>query len=295
MALNYRKFFLCILALLFITAVLIWSAVFQSGAASILSNVGGQDVVKVVFFDVGQGSSVFIEAANKSQVLIDGGPGSQVLNKLGKEMPFFDRSIDVIILTHPDADHLNGLADVLKNYKVYQVIDSCIEDPGGAYQEWLRLIEEKEIERLCAQAGQKIKLSERAEIDVLFPLQSLKGISVENTNSASLVIKLINGNSTILLTGDAEEATEHQLINFNIDLKSQILQVAHHGSKSSSSEKFLELVAPETAVIQVGKNNRYKHPHQEVIDRLKNAKIFRTDLDGNVEFLCGLEKCEAVR
>lgn len=283
------------LGFLFIAAILIWSAVFQSGAASIFSNVSDQDAVKVVFFDVGQGSSVFIEAANKNQILIDGGPGSQVLNKLGKEMPFFDRSIDVIILTHPDADHLNGLVDVLKKYKVYQVVDSCIEDSNGAYQEWLRLIEEKKIERLCAKAGQKIKLDERAEIDILFPLQSLKEVSVENTNNASLVMRLINGSSTILLTGDAEEATEHQLINSNINLKSQVLQVAHHGSKSSSSGKFLELVAPETAVIQVGKNNRYKHPHQEVIDRLKNAKIFRTDLDGDVEFLCGLEKCEAMR
>lgn len=294
MLLNRDKILFYTLSFLFVAVILIWSVVFQSGTASIFHSAY-QDNVKVVFFDVGQGAAVFIEASNRNQVLIDGGPGSQILNKLGKVMPFFDRNIDVVILTHPDTDHLNGLIDVLGKYTVEQIIDPCINDSSSAYQKWLRLIEEKKISRLCAQAGQKIKLDNKAEIDILYPFQSLTGVIVENTNNASLVMKLINTGSTILLTGDAEEATEFQLISGDVNLKSQVLQVAHHGSKSSSSEKFLELVNPEIAVIQVGKNNRYGHPHQEVIDRLKNIKIFRTDLDGDIGLSCRVEKCEVMR
>jgi len=153
-------------------------------------------------------------------------------------------------------------------------------------------------------------------------------MSFKNTNDVSIVAKLNYGQNHILLTGDAEEKTEYQLINFGVIPQAQILQVGHHGSKSSSSENFVKAVNPETAVIQVGKNNRYGHPHQEVLGRLnsfchsdppqagknlndeilrfaqdddegcigeRGAEIFRTDLDGDVEFLCDIEKCTAVK
>ena len=254
-----------------------------------------QAPLKIVFFDVGQGNSVFIEAPNKNQILIDGGPGSQILNKLGQAMPFFDRDIDALVLTHPDADHLNGLIDVLKKYKVDKIIEPCVVDSSAAYGEWNKLIEEKKIYKTCAKFGQKIKLDKGVELNILYPLQSLEGASLKNTNDASIAAKLFYGENKILLVGDAEEKTEYQLINSGVDLKSQILQVGHHGSKSSTSENFLKAVNPEIAIIQVGKNNRYGHPAQEVLGRLKNisAKIFRTDLDGDIEFLCDEHNCES--
>jgi competence protein ComEC len=296
------------------------------GFASIAGGIDNSGKLKVIFFDVGQGSSVFIEALNKNQILIDGGPGSQILNKLGGVMPFFDRDIDAVILTHPDSDHLNGLVDVLQKYEVGQVIDSCVNDSGAAYQEWLKLIADKKINRLCAKAGQKIKLDSETEINILYPFSSLEGMSFKNTNDVSIVAKLNYGQNHILLTGDAEEKTEYQLINFGVIPQAQILQVGHHGSKSSSSENFVKAVNPETAVIQVGKNNRYGHPHQEVLGRLnsfchsdppqagknlndeilrfaqdddegcigeRGAEIFRTDLDGDIEFLCDVSQCLA--
>jgi competence protein ComEC len=288
-----KKFIYYTLVALFLFAVLVWSFVFSS--QQFASVLGGQteNSAKIIFFDVGQGSAVFIETPNKNQVLIDGGPGSQILNKLGEAMAFFDRKIDIVILTHPDADHLNGLIDVLENYEVKQVVETCINDSGSGYGEWLALLGEKKISRLCARASQGIKLDKEIIIEIIFPFESLAGQSIENTNSASIVAKLSFGESDILLTGDAEKATEYQLVNSGVDLRSQILQVGHHGSKSSTSEEFLKAVLPETSVIQVGKNNRYGHPAQEILDRLKNinAEIFRTDLNGDIEFLCDLSKC----
>lgn len=292
MALNRQKIINCVLAGLFLAAVLIWTALFQSGQfAAIGNSLPGQDRTKIVFFDVGQGSATFIEAPNGNQMLVDGGPSSLILNRLGGVMPFFDRQIDVIVLTHPDADHLNGLVDVLRRYEVAQVIDPCMAEPGANYQEFLRLIEEKEISHFCAKAGQRIKLAEDVAADVLCPFESLEGISLKNTNDASIVLKMEYGQNRVLLTGDAEKKTEYQLIQSNIDLRAQILQVGHHGSKTSTSEEFVSAVSPETAVIQAGKDNRYGHPHQEVLGRLAGVKIFRTDLDGDVEFLCDREEC----
>jgi competence protein ComEC len=288
---DRQKIFLYVLGTLFLGAILVWSAVWQSGTASIAGQFGGRNELKVDFFDIGQGDAVFIEAPNHNRVLIDGGPGSQILNKLGRAMPFFDREIDVVILTHPDSDHLNGLIDVLKKYKVGGVVDPCLAEPQANYQEFLKLIEEKKINHLCAQAGQRIKLSDDAVLDILFPFESLEGVSLQNTNDSSIVEKLTCGQNKILLTGDAEKKTEDQLINKQVDLSAQILQVGHHGSKTSTSAEFIQAVDPKIAVIQVGKNNRYGHPHQEVLDRLKNIKIFRTDLDGDINFLCDTENC----
>lgn len=287
-----NKIAVFILAILFLAAVFVWSIIWQNNFSSISGNLI-QGKLKVIFFDVGQGSATFIESPNKNQVLIDGGPGSQILEKLGAELLFFDRTIDAIILTHPDADHLNGLVDVLRKYEVEQVIEPCLDDSSGAYQEWLKIIIDKKIKRVCGQFGQRIKLSKDAFIDILYPFNNLVEAKVSNTNSASLVMALRYYNNSILLTGDAEKATEYQLINSDIDLQTQVLQIGHHGSKSSSGEEFLSVVNPEIVVIQVGVNNRYGHPHQEVLEKIKaiGAEIFRTDLDGDIEFLCDNAGC----
>lgn len=293
--LKNTKIIYFLLAALFLIAALIWSNFLDFGQfASIISGAKNEGV-KVVFFDVGQGNSVFIEASNNNQVLIDGGPGSQILNKLGETMSFFDRTIDVVILTHPDADHLNGLVDVLKKYDTGEIVEPCIGESGAAYGEWNKLIEEKKIHRTCAEFRQKIKLAKDVELNVLYPFKPLEGTSFKNTNDSSLIIKMSYNENKILLTGDAEEKTEYQLINSGVDVSAQIFQVGHHGSKSSTSENFLKAVNPEIAIIQVGKNNRYGHPSQEVLSRLKNisAKIFRTDLDGDIEFFCNENICHS--
>lgn len=273
-----------ILTALLLVAIFVWLAVFefQSG-----------DKVKIDFFDVGQGSAILVEAPNNNQVLIDGGPSDIVLAKLGQALPFFDRKIELLILTHPDADHLSGLIEVLKRYEVGQILETGIADSAAEYQVWNKLIKQKNIPVVFAAAGQIVKVADNLAIKIIYPLGRIDGRDFsKNTNSTSIVGKIFYGQNTVLFTGDAEESTEKPLLLLGADLKADILAVGHHGSKNSTSPEFLAAVAPQVAVIQVGLKNKYGHPTQEVLDRLKGLDIFRTDLDKDVNFECDLAKCQ---
>ena len=226
-------------------------------------------VLEVVFFDVGQGDSIFIETPQGHQILIDGGPSSAVLEKLAKEMPFYDRTIDLIILTHPEHDHYFGLFEVLKRYEVDNILWTGVIRDTAEWQEWVRLIEEEGTEIKIAEAGQKIIFQEDPLIfmEILHPFESLEGQEIKNSNDTSIVASLVFGDVSFLFTGDISKKIEKQL---NVD--SDVLKVAHHGSKTSSSMGFLEAVSPEVAVIQVGENS-YGHPHQEVVSNHKEFDI----------------------
>ncbi len=273
-----------ILTALLLAAIFIWLAIweFQSG-----------DKVKIDFLDVGQGSAILVVAPNQNQVLIDGGPSDAVLAKLGQALPFFDRKIELLILTHPDADHLSGLVEVLKRYEIGQILETGIADNSAEYQVWNNLIKEKNISVVFAQAGQIVVVADNLAIKILYPLAKINGRDFsKNTNATSIVGKIFYGQNTILFTGDAEEQTEQPLLLLGADLKADILAVGHHGSKTSTSAEFLAAVSPEIAVIQVGLKNRYGHPTQEVLDRLKGINIFRTDLNKDVNFACDLVMCQ---
>lgn len=267
---NLKLFFLLALA---ISASVIWYAVFYFEAHQNLL---------VTFFDVGQGDAIFIEVPNGNQIMIDGGPGDVILGKLGRIMPFWDRSIDVLILTHPHADHLDGLLEVLKRYNVGIVLTSGAEHSIPEYQEWADLLKVKTIKVVIARSGQRVDMGSGVILNVLSPFEDFSGKSPKNPHDATLVSRLSHGENSILLMGDAEKSLEYRLL-FEY-LKSNILKVGHHGSKTSTSEEFLLAVSPEFAVIQVGRKNRYGHPTQEVLDRLASvgAKILRNDLDGDV-------------
>jgi len=273
-----------ILAGLLVAALFVWQAV--------LAEQAGENI-KVIFFDVGQGSATLIDASNGNQVLIDGGPSDAILSKLGETLPYSDRRLELVILTHPDADHLNGLIEILKRYEVEKILETGIFDNSANYQVWQKIIKEKDIPVVFAQADQTIKVADNLVIKILHPFGLINGQDFkERTNDSSIVAKLFYGQNTLLLTGDAEIKVEDQLIFAGADLKSDILQVGHHGSKGSTGEEFLAAVAPQIAVIQAGLNNRYGHPHQETLGRLKNIETWRTDLDKDVKFICNLKKCE---
>lgn len=267
-----------LLALIGAVAV-IWYAVFYFEARQNLL---------VTFFDVGQGDSIFVENAG-NQILIDGGPGDRILSKLGREMPFWDRSIDLLILTHPHADHLDGLLEVLKRYDVGIVLESGVEHSIPEYREWRELLEKKSVQIVVASAGQKIDLGGGAVLDILSPFENYSGRSVKNPHDANVSAQLHYGSTTVLLMGDAEKSLEMRLLYESrnskfINLNSDVLKVGHHGSKTSSSEEFLQAVSPDITIIQVGRKNRYSHPTQEVLDRLAavGARILRNDLDGDI-------------
>ncbi len=274
---NLGKAGLAILGFLFISNILAWSVVFDLSKPRLL---------EVNFFDVGQGDSVFIETPKNQQILIDGGPDSQVLARLAKEMPFWDRTIDLVILTHPEKDHMVGLLEVLKRYKVENILWTGIIRDTPEFEQWQREISEEGGNIKIAQAGQKV-IASKAILEILNPLENMAGQELKDSNETSIVSRMSFGENSFLFTGDIYKSDEVKLLGEGINLESDILKISHHGSKTSTSKEFVEKVSPETAVISVGKDNSYGHPTQEVLDILKSygIRILRTDQQGNIKII----------
>jgi competence protein ComEC len=203
-------------------------------------------------------------------------------------MPFWDRTIDLVVSTHPDHDHLAGLVEVLRRFQVKQVLypDSDYDSP--LYDEWLKLLTEKKTKGTIAQAGQQIELGAGAIIKVLNPqITPLTG-SESDIDNNGVVLRLSKGKVSFLLTADIRQEAEFELITDRVELSSTVLKVAHHGSDTSTTPKFLAVVNPQLAVISVGADNKFGHPNNEVlerlIERLEPENIYRTDQRGTVEF-----------
>lgn len=273
---RYGKWY--VLGAVAIAAFFIWQAVFWVEAR--------RDRVFLHVLDVGQGDALLIESG-RTRVLVDGGPDSSVLVKLGSLLPFWDRSIDLIILTHPHADHLDGILEVLKRYDVGTVLETGVNHSIPDYAEWRQVLAEKRIRAVIAEAGQKITLSGGAYLDILAPSKNFANASPKNIHEAMIVPELAYASTAALLMGDAEKPLERALAASGRDLRADILKVGHHGSKTSSSEEFLGRVLPKFAVISAGRKNRYGHPHQETLDRLARfaGRILRTDQLGNITFV----------
>ena len=245
------------------------------------------DYLKVVFLDVGQGDAIYIEAPNGKQMLIDGGPDAKLLSSLSKVMPFADRSIDIVLVTHPDQDHIGGLPVLLDNYKVANIIENGSKGDSKTYSSLEGKVQKKKINKIIAKRGMHIIIDQKKNIyfDILFPDRDIANF---DSNDASIVGKLVYGNNSFMMTGDATTYTEN-LIEWNESdskLKSDVLKLGHHGSHTSSSILWLEKVNPEVAIISVDKNNKYGHPHKDILDRLKSLQIpyLNTSNIGNIVF-----------
>ena len=198
-------------------------------------------------------------------------------------MPFWDRSIDLIISTHPEKDHFTGLIEVLKNYKIENILWTGIIRDSSQYKEWKKLIENENASIRIAKAGQKIKITENIYLDILYPFKNISGQKIKDSNNTSIVSRLVFLDKSFLFTGDIYKSIENKLTNIDSD----VLKVAHHGSKTSTSEKFIKEVSPQIAIIQVGKNNQYKHPHEETLANLNkfDIKVLRTDNNGDIKII----------
>lgn len=244
--------------------------------------------LRVAVLDVGQGDAILIRTPQEQNILIDGGPGSAVLERLAEQLPFYDRTVDLLILTHPHADHVNGLVDVLRRYTVRRVLYTGALHTSQKYLDFLALIRDRGIPLEIVDAPRDIMLGGGIDLRLLYPLRSFRDESVQELNDTSIVAKLSYGDSSFLFTGDAEAVVERELLERDTAvLNADVLKVGHHGSDSSSTGAFLDAVSPDYAAISVGAGNRYGHPHASTLDKLRRrgVRIFRTDEDGTIVFV----------
>lgn len=241
--------------------------------------------------DVGQGDAILIRTADNQDILIDGGSDDKVVDRLSQALPAGDRDIELMVLTHPHADHVNGLVPVTERFTVRRVLETGLPIQQSAYDIWHAMLKEKNIPIDFARAGQRYNVGV-ATLNVLWPALDLskKNIVGDNAadgggiNDSSIVMKLLCGGSTAMLTGDASSEIEERIIDGGADVTASLLKVGHHGSRFSSDVRWLRAVKATWAVISVGAGNTYKHPHPTAVLRLNQAglQILRTDERGDI-------------
>ena len=234
----------------------------------------------VAFLDVGQGDAIYVRAPNGNDLLVDGGASESVLRELAGVMAPTDRSIDVVVATHPDKDHIGGLIPVLERYEVSYFLDPGASNNTVVYRELMKRVEEH-AEYVLARRGMDIYLDKDTVVHILYPDKETLG----DTNSASIVMRVSYKNEDVLLTGDAPKHVERLLLGDSI--QSEILKAGHHGSKTSSDISFVRKVAPEYGIISAGEHNSYGHPHQNTLDTFASvsAKILSTIEEGTIVFV----------
>jgi competence protein ComEC len=266
------------LAALVLVSIGVWSAVLASAPPGELT---------VAVMDVGQGDSIFIESPTGVQVVIDGGPDDSVLADLPTLMSAGDRTLDAVIETHPDADHIAGLVDLMNRYSVKNFIEPGIPKDTLTAQRLEEEIDENHIPRWIARAGMVLDIGGGAYLKVLFPDFDAASIPTSKDNDGGIVAQLFYASTTAIFMADVSSDVEDHLVAVDGNaLDSDLLKVGHHGSRTSTDNEFLDAVTPSVAVISVGKGNKYGHPTQETLDRLSahDIKTLRTDQEGTIVF-----------
>ncbi|MCB8977608.1 MAG: ComEC/Rec2 family competence protein [Ardenticatenaceae bacterium] len=237
----------------------------------------------IVFFDVGQGDATFIQTPSGRQILVDGGLYPSILNdQLGRQMPFWDKEIDMLVATHADADHVSGLVGVFDRYHVNQLItngESFGESP--IYDEVLAAAQKQTTEIRPVQAGEVIEFGDGVRLEVVHPGPVLVA---DNRNENSVSMRLVYGDFTFLFTGDAEQAGEAEMLAAERPLSALVFKAGHHGSNSSSSMPMLQAVQPQIVIVSAGVDNRFGHPAPEMLERATavGAVVLRTDELGTI-------------
>lgn len=239
--------------------------------------------LRVSFLDVGQGDAILVESPSGVDLLIDGGRDRSVLRELPKKLGVLDRTIDVVIATHPDADHISGLADVFTRYEVRHFIESGVVNDTSPTERLEAAIETEGIETTIARRGQRIHLGAGAYADILYPDRDVAHVE---TNTGSIILRLVYGETEFLLTGDAPTSIEDWMVSlYDERLRSDVLKAGHHGSRTSTGERFLAAVRPALVIVSAGEDNSYGHPHQDVLERIASAgaRMLSTAEEGTIE------------
>lgn len=234
--------------------------------------------------DVGQGDSILLTTPSGKHILVDGGPDLKTLEHLGHHLPFFGRRIDLLILSHPNQDHLSALPEVTKRYSVGAILLTGAPFDLTRYDALLAQVQKQNIPVVTADPDQDISMGDGVVIDVVWPPTKLPKDFLKNENELSVVARVLYKNHKVLLTGDIEHGAEVSILQSGADVDSTILKVAHHGSKSSSSTGFLLATSPNLALISAGADNPYGHPHEEVVEKLERMglKVRNTGEEGTV-------------
>ncbi len=247
-------------------------------------NTQADGYLHVFFLDVGQGDAIFIQTPTGRQILVDGGLYPSVLNaQLGQQMPFWDRELDVVVATHPDADHVSGLPGVWERYTVGQLLtDGTDWGESPVFDAVLSAAATQNTPVHQALAGDVLVIEDGVRLEILHPGDT---VDEENRNNNSVSLRLVYGDFSLLLTGDAEREGEEMMLDRGRDLHALVFKAGHHGSNTSSSAEFLAAVRPQIVIISAGKDNRYGHPHRELLDRVAQigAVLLRTDELGTIE------------
>ncbi|MDI6803273.1 MAG: DNA internalization-related competence protein ComEC/Rec2 [Bacteroidota bacterium] len=246
--------------------------------------------LKTTFIDVGQGDAIFLEFPNGKNMLVDGGART-FYRDAGQRFitPFLNRQgisqIDILVNSHPHHDHLGGFPYLMRNFKIGKIIDAGSFEKSDIFKEFKHIIDSSKINYQIIKRGEIINVADNFRIYVLHPSEQYDSTDIHDLNNQSLVLKVVYGKTELILTGDAERATEIKLINqYKEFLEVDILKCGHHGSTTSSSLEFIETIKPSLSVISVGYANKFNHPSKIVLENLKrmNIKIYRTDLQGAI-------------
>ena len=243
---------------------------------------------RLIFCDVGQGDGMLLVSSSGKQIVVDGGPGTKIADCLSQNMPFWDRTVELVVATHAQKDHMEGLLEVLARYKVEMVAETKVNNGSELYRAWEKAVENEKTKVYVAKAGDKLsidaKQGQTLSIDILWPeagkLAVWQSSPPSDLNESAIVLRVNYGQLCAYLTGDIPKETLQGLI----DRQCQVLKISHHVSKTGTNEEIINEVRPRLVIIQVGKNS-YGHPTKEVIDLLTSntVKILRNDTNGIIE------------
>lgn len=235
---------------------------------------GSNLVDKISFLNIGQGDASLIMSKRGQTILIDCGPNSKVIDQVESKLGFWAKKIDMLIITHGDKDHYGGCRDIIQRFQVTKVmINGVFDSKNKSYTELLDFMKSQNIQILPAINNTYITVSDSIELQLLNPQTNLWGQDIRDDNPESIVILLKSANNSILLTGDADDTTESEILAKYPQLDIEVLKAGHHGSKTSTSDKFLDAITPKQVIISAGANNSYNHPHPDIINKLKTRNI----------------------
>lgn len=242
------------------------------------------DQLTTTFFDIGQGDAIHLRLPHDQDILIDGGPSNRVIEKLGSAMPLFDRHIDIVVATHPDADHITGLIGVMRTYRIGLLLILDIKRNTPEYDDLLAAAHKYQIPIQKARPGQIFQFVSGARFEILASGDSEGAEKGTPLNDSSIVAIMRYQDIEMLFTGDAGTAVEQEILAKYPSLQVEILKAGHHGSRTSTSKALLHAVNPQAVIISAGKDNTYGHPHREVVERIERsgAQLYRTDTQGDI-------------